>query len=285
MKIFCDTILNMKVIIFGSNGMLGNYIKSFFLSQNIPTFGITRNHYDLSKFTNESLNKLLCDYMINEDTVIINAAGVIPQASKNYHLIEKEYYKINSIFPITLSNICNKYKAKMIHVTTDCVFSGNKGNYIETDEHDAVDSYGISKSLGELCDCTIIRTSIIGEEKFNKRSLLEWVRSNHGKEINGYLNHLWNGVTCLELSKIIHKIITGNLYWKGVRHIFSPQTVSKYELVSMINEIYDLNITVKQYFTEKKIDKSINTIYDTNNTFKIKNLKDQIKELNSYKNL
>lgn len=272
----------MKILVFGSNGMLGNYILSYLNKNNLTAIGITRNDYDLKNLTEESLNKFLLDKNIDENFVLINSAGVIPQASKNYQLTDKDYFKINSIFPIILSKLCNKYKCKMIHVTTDCVFSGEKGNYIETDEHDASDSYGVSKSLGELCNCTIIRTSIIGEEKLNKRSLLEWVKSNANKEINGYVNHYWNGVTCLQLSKIIHCIISENLYWTGVRHIFSPETVNKYELTSMINDIYKFNITIKKFNTEKKIDKSINTIYNTNKEFNIKSLKDQIIEMHNY---
>ena len=135
----------------------------------------------------------------------------------------------------------------MIHVTTDCVFSGKDGNYDENSLHDETNDYGTSKSLGELCKATIIRTSIIGEETINKRSLLEWVRSNRGGEINGFTNHMWNGVTCLQLSKIIEKMIREKFYWEGVRHTFSPRSVSKYELVSLINEIYDLNIKVNKF--------------------------------------
>ena len=91
----------------------------------------------------------------------------------------------------------------MIHVTTDCVFSGKDGNYNENSIHDETNDYGISKSLGELCDATIIRTSIIGEEINNKRSLLEWVRSNSGKEINGYENHFGMELLDLQLAYIL----------------------------------------------------------------------------------
>ena len=86
-------------------------------------------------------------------------------------------------------------------------FTGKKGSYNEDDLHDEINDYGTSKSLGELCDATIIRTSIIGEELRNKRSLLEWVKSNAHGEINGYDNHYWNGVTCLQLSFFIKDII------------------------------------------------------------------------------
>lgn len=274
--------MKMKILIFGSNGMLGNYILSYLNKKNMNVEGITRNDYDLSTLTEQSLEKLLVEKNINENFVLINSAGVIPQASKHHNLTEGDYYKINSIFPIILSKLANKYNCKMFHITTDCVFSGKKGNYIENDCHDASDTYGISKSLGEFCDCTIIRTSIIGEEIYNKRSLLEWVKSNANKEINGYCNHFWNGVTCLELSKIIYKIIAQKLYWTGVRHIFSPDILSKYDLVSIINEIYNLNIHVKKFNTDYIIDKTISTMYGINNLFFIKTLREQIIEMYNY---
>ena len=267
----------MKVFIFGSNGMLGNYIKSY-LEQYYKICNLTRTDYDLSKLNINSLEKLLLNEYLEKGDIIINCAGVIPQASKQRGLDTRLYFTINSLFPVILSQICDKIGAKMIHITTDCVFSGKNGLYNELSEHDETNDYGMSKSLGELCNATIIRTSIIGEELTNKRSLLEWVKSNKGKEINGFVNHFWNGVTCLELSKIIYKIINKKLYWEGVRHIFSPKSVSKFELVSMINEVYDLTIKIIPYETEK-VDKTITTIYESNKLFNIPDLKEQIMDL------
>jgi dTDP-4-dehydrorhamnose reductase len=144
--------------------------------------------------------------------------------------------------------------------------------------HDETNDYGISKSLGELGECTIVRTSIIGEEQINKRSLLEWTLANKGGNVNGYINHLWNGVTCFQLSNIIYDIIQKEMFWKGVRHIFSPTQVSKYELVCLINEIYDLRITINEYQTPQRIDKTLASIYDTCYVFNIPSLKQQIQE-------
>jgi dTDP-4-dehydrorhamnose reductase len=162
------------------------------------------------------------------------------------------------------------------------IFPFRDGNYNKNSIHDEINDYGTSKSLGELCYGTIIRTSIIGEEVINKRSLVEWIKGNKDGEINGYINHYWNGVTCLELSKIIYKIINENLYWNGVRHIFSPTTVSKYELCNMINNTYGLNIKIKEYNTEK-VDKSISSIYETIKIFNIPELEEQITRMKIYK--
>lgn len=284
----------MKVILFGSNGMLGGYIKSYFLYNNVNTIALTRNDIDIAIANHHVLEHFLKKYDIDESTVVINAAGIIPQVSAQKLIHDYDYIKVNSIFPSILSTIVEKFNAKMIHITTDCVFSGNNddnqtiisrninGKYVETDIHDAQDMYGISKSMGENIHCTVIRTSIIGEELYNKRSLLEWVKKNNNGSINGYKNHMWNGVTCLQLAKIILHIIQNNLYWIGVRHIFSPSIVSKHELVTYINDIYDLNIDIKDYYCDKSVDKSMSTIY---NDFKydIPLIRDQISELQNFK--
>lgn len=272
----------MKIFIFGSNGMLGTYIADYF-KKSYKIIELTRKDYNINNLSISSLTDLLELKNIQKNDIVVNCAGVIPQSKNQRSLDTKLYFTINSLFPVVLSQICDKFRAKMIHITTDCVFSGMDGNYNENSKHDETNDYGISKSLGELCNATIIRTSIIGEEINNKRSLLEWVKSNKNKEINGYSNHYWNGVTCLQLSKIIRTIIQNNNFWNGVRHIFSPRTVSKYELVSMINETYDLQITINPFDAEIRSDKSISTIYEINHEFNIPDLKEQIDEMKEYK--
>ena len=267
----------MKIFIFGSNGMLGNYVK-LYLSKSYEIIALTRKDYDISNLSIDSLSQLLLNKNIQKDDIIINCAGIIPQASKQRTLDTRLYFQVNSLFPVILSQVCQKFETKMIHITTDCVFSGKTGNYDENSIHDEINDYGMSKSLGELCKATIIRTSIIGEEINNKRSLLEWIKSNKNNTINGYINHFWNGITCLELSKIIFKIINKNLYWSGIRHIYSPRSVTKYELAIIINDIYNLNITINKYRTEESIDKTIISIYEDNNKFNISDISVQIKE-------
>jgi dTDP-4-dehydrorhamnose reductase len=110
--------------------------------------------------------------------------------------------------------------------------------------------------------------------------LLEWVRSNRGKQINGYKNHIWNGVTCLELAKLIEKIIRNNLYWRGSKHFFSPTPVSKYDLILLINKIYDLNITINPTTNGKIVDKSLSSVYSP--LFNIPMLEKQIEELKQF---
>jgi dTDP-4-dehydrorhamnose reductase len=160
----------MKIYIFGSNGMLGCYLRKY-LTIDHQVVPLTRDNFDLRK-------SMFLDYLnffknnhLNQDDVIINAAGIIKQ--KKFDI--KDLVLVNSCFPHVLADIKSVLGCNIIHVTTDCVFSGTKGNYKETDHHDCFDEYGKSKSLGENSTLTCIRTSIIGEENHNKKSLLEWV--------------------------------------------------------------------------------------------------------------
>jgi len=247
----------MRVIIFGSNGMLGNYLYSFLkYKSNMDIISFSRKNLDICKTTKETLHNFLEPIVSKDDSVIINAAGVIKQREKNI----EEMIFVNSIFPHMLANLSKNLNFKCIHITTDCVFAGDKGKYTEKSPHDCLDAYGKSKSLGENPNSCVIRTSIIGDELYNKKSLLEWCVSMRGKEINGYTNHFWNGVTCLELSSIIKKIINKNFFWEGVRHIFS-EDVSKFELIQMINFHYNLNLNIKKYETKYPCDRTLRTNY------------------------
>jgi len=252
--------------------MLGNYVSSY-LSSFYKVIKLTRKDYDISKLSILSLERFLTK--IEKDDIIINCSGAIPQRGGD----KKYYYVVNSLFPVVLSMYCKQKDIKLIHITTDCVYSGDIGNYDENSISNETNDYGISKSLGDMAYGTIIRTSIIGEETENKKSLLEWLKLNKNKTVNGYADHYWNGVTCLELSKIICKIIGENDFWVGIKHVFSPTSVSKYELLMMINEIYDLNVNIIKTFTEK-CDKTLSSIYSK---FDVPELYQQIQELRNYK--
>jgi len=266
----------MKIILFGSNGMLGTYLNSY-LSIKHEVVPLTRKDYDLSanNMDESSLFHFLKE-VVNDGDVIINAAGIIKQREHNIN----DMIMVNSLFPNFLAKFKTLVNCNVIHITSDSVFSGRDGGYDETAKHDCVDYYGQSKSLGEHPQLTSIRTSTIGEEKNNRKSILEWVRSNSGKTISGYLNHKWNGVTCLQLSKIINSIIDYKIYWDGVRHIHSPNTVSKIELCGMINDVYKLGITIEGVETPENCFRDLSTI---NKKFDIPTLREQIMEMNKYK--
>jgi len=268
-----------KLIIFGSNGMLGNYIKSYFIKKTTyEVICVTRKEYEITADNISKLEEYLLS-IISENTCIINCCGLIPQRINNSYT--ELYYLINTVFPLYLSNICIKYRLKLICPTTDCVFSGKKGNYIETDFHDEINIYGISKSLGESSSATIIRTSIIGEELYNKKSFLEFVKN--GNIINGWSNHYWNGITCYQYCKVIDKIISEDLFWKGVRHIYSPVKKTKYDLACIIKKVYGLSININKCNSDNMIDKTLSSIYSINTIFTIPSLEEQIYEQSQYK--
>uniref|UniRef100_A0A6C0AQW4 RmlD-like substrate binding domain-containing protein n=1 Tax=viral metagenome TaxID=1070528 RepID=A0A6C0AQW4_9ZZZZ len=233
----------MNIVLFGSTGMLGRYVYNI-LKDEYNVICIKRNEFDIE---NDNWSKLyyIIESNLKENDVIINCAGIIPQ--KYEHDSYKTYIRINTLFPHKLNEISKKNNYKFLHITTDCVYDGLKGNYSVNDTHTAKNIYGISKSQGEPEEATIIRTSIIGEELTGKKSLIEWVKSNKNGKIKGYTNHYWNGVTCLTLANLIKNTIDSNDFWLGVRHIFSPNIVTKYELCCYINEIYDLNINIEKY--------------------------------------
>jgi dTDP-4-dehydrorhamnose reductase len=181
---------------------------------------------------------------------------------------------VNSLFPHVLEEVSKTIGCKVIHITTDCVFSGLRGFYSETDDHDCVDEYGKTKSLGENKNLMVIRTSIIGEELKNKKSLIEWVKSQNNSKVNGFTNHFWNGVTCLELAKFVENIISTESYWAGVRHIFSPEIVSKFDLLRIIKKTYNLNIDITPS-TANFCDRSLTSIYDPKIS---KSLEQQVQE-------
>lgn len=265
-----------KVLLFGSTGMLGSYVYSYF--SNIPCLSIASVNYRITSSNLAKLEDILIEHNIDCNTCVINCVGLIPQRKQGHS--EHEYYLVNAIFPQILSIICQKYDAKMIQPTTDCVFSGNReeGLYKETDIHDETGHYGMSKSLGEPANCTVIRTSIIGREKCNKRSFLEWVLSNKDKEITGWSNHYWNGITCLEYCKVMHRIIKENLFWMGVRHIYSPTPVSKYELACMIRSVFGLeSIQIRKIECEHIVNKTLCTNFEK--MFEISELYDQLNGL------
>ncbi len=264
----------MKVLITGSSGMLGNTLKKYLEKSGILYDTLDRNELDLSKCSYSELEKKIIS---KECNYLINCAGIIKQRKK---VKFEEYVAVNSLLPHRLSNICESLNIKMFHITTDCIYNGTTGNYSELSKSDVSDDYGLSKLLGEPINCCSIRTSIIGEEESNKLSLLEWVRSNKNSEINGFTNHFWNGLTCLQISKLILEMIQKDIFWNGTRHIFS-QIVSKHQLVSMINDIYELNIKINPIEDKNSINRTLVSEYDIS-IFDIPDLYTQIKETKDF---
>lgn len=258
--------------------MLGRYVVKYLLDNNHFVISSTRKDIDAEHDKGSSLTDKILKY---KPGVVINCIGLIKQRK---NVTTEQMIAVNSTFPFELANACNSISVPLIHITTDCVFDGKLGAYSETSEHTATDTYGKSKSEGEPKNCTVIRTSIVGEEPLGQKlSLLEWVRSQSDKTINGFTNHYWNGVTCLQLAQIIEEIIEEDLYWSGVRHIFSPFMISKCELVRMICDIYRLQITVEHTQTISFCDRTLKSNYNDCASFQIPELWKQIKAMKEFK--
>jgi dTDP-4-dehydrorhamnose reductase len=265
----------MKIYILGNKGMLGNYVYSY-LKGYFDVVPLNRDQFDASSVNDAKLKKLFVN--IKPKDVVINCIGAIkPQVDK---LGDINAIKVNSVFPLVLSNFLEKKNVSLYHITTDCVFSGLKGKYVETDIHDVSDVYGRTKSLGEPKNCSVIRTSIIGEEKGTKRSFVEWVKSENGKEVNGFINHFWNGLTCLELAKILKHFIEKNIIWSGVKHLYTPNDYSKYKMVDMVSKIWNVKLKIKKVKAGVPCDRTLRTIYPI--ILKIPNLEKQLKEMKKF---
>ena len=269
----------MTIFILGSTGMLGRYVTTY-LKKKYGVVEINRSKLDASTITELELNNLFTKYHIYRDDVIINCMGVIK------HILDKKgilnAIKINSLFPHILESATLRRGIKVIHASTDCVFDGLRGFYDENDATNPLDVYGKTKALGEPKNITVIRTSIIGEEVKQKKSLIEWVISNKNGEIDGFTNHWWNGVTCLQFAKICDEIIDRNLYWNGVQHIHSDN-VSKYELVELINNYYKLNIKINPKKASTYCNRILTSIYPLK--IHIPSIENQISELVKFQDI
>lgn len=267
--------MSSKIIaIFGIDGMLGRYVKTVLQSKHFVR-SLCRKGCDISQASKSEIMSQIegCD-------IVVNCAGIIKQR-KDIGLLEM--IQVNSVFPHMLADVCEKENIRMIHITTDCVFDGKKGMYAEQCSHDALDVYGKSKSLGEPETSTNIRTSIIGEKPEDKHSLIEWVKSQKGRTIQGYTNHLWNGITCLQLAKVIEQTISTENFWKGTRHIYSPNHTNKWQLLSWINDIYNLELTIKKCVIDP-CDRRLFSKYDPDmqHVLKIPEILKQIQEQKDY---
>lgn len=267
-----------KIIVFGSTGMMGRYVYEYFKrNDQFDVFAVTRDSgVDAKNVSLLKLKSILRSFGADHNTIVINAIGAIPHAG----IVESgDYYLINTVFPMMLSKACRYFCAYLVHPTTDCVFSGRHGKYNEEALHDETSDYGLSKSLGENIYATVIRTSIIGETP-KGISLVEWVKSNAGNQVNGYTNHYWNGITCLQFAKIVHQMIENDSFWVGIKHIKSPRIVSKYELVELINKHFKLGVTVTPVQKDTLCDRSLESKYDS--AFDIPDISYQLQELQEF---
>ena len=240
--------MKKKILLLGGTGMAGHMI--YYYLQNTNKY-IIKNVVYRNKLTEDSIvvdvtDKAAVELIVRQENpdIIINCIGVLIKGSKEHP--DNAIY-INAYFPHLLKRISDNIDAKLIHISTDCVFSGKKGNYSESDFRDADDVYGRSKALGEIInnkDLTI-RTSIIGPElKHNGEGLFHWFITQQG-EVYGFKTAIWGGVTTLELAKAIDYAIENNT--TGLVQLSNGIGINKYDLLMLFKKIWNKDIKINPY--------------------------------------
>jgi dTDP-4-dehydrorhamnose reductase len=250
-----------KVLVLGSTGMLGHIVHYYLDSTNIYDL------YNLSFRIKLNTKTIIVDIsdqqklsnLINEISpdVIINCIGILIKGS-NENI--KNAIFINAFFSHWLKDVCEEINCKLIHISTDCVFSGKNGGNDENSIKDAIDDYGKTKSLGEFDSINhlCLRTSIIGPELKQKgEGLMHWLFNQQGT-INGFKNVFWSGVTTLELAKVIHFSIENNI--SGLWNVTNGEPISKFDLLKTIIKTFSINKLKLEPNTDKISDKSLKSI-------------------------
>lgn len=257
-----------KVFIIGITGMLGSTLLKKLASNNqLDVYGSSRKSNPIK--SHEHINykhigkldilddDILFDHISSvKPEIIINCAGVIKQIKSAQNPLD--IIPVNSLFPHKLEKFCSSKKIRLIHISTDCVFSGQKGNYKEEDISDAEDLYGKSKHIGEVYgeNSLTLRTSIIGHENGTSNSLLEWFLLQSNKT-EGYKNAIFSGLTTLELSSIIEVVIIKFKDLSGLYQV-SSKPISKFDLLTLIKKIYEKDIDIIPSY-KVEINRSLNS--------------------------
>ena len=256
-------------MVLGASGMLGNAVFRFFSqNSNHNVIGTLRSAASLRFFAEELHSNLIINVEAdNQDSLIetfsivrpdlvINCIGLVkqmPQAKDAMLTIP-----LNALLPHRLAKLCQMSGARLIHISTDCVFSGSRGMYKETDFADADDLYGRSKLLGEVFynNAVTLRTSIIGHELNGKKSLVDWFLAQEGT-VKGYKKAIFSGLPTVEIARIIRDFIIPNTNMRGLYHL-SAEPINKFELLALIASIYKKNINIYPD-EEVSIDRSLDS--------------------------
>jgi len=259
----------MRILILGGDGMLGHQLfkhlkpmhdvrvtlrKDLTAYKRFMQFGTENTYAGVDVSSMDKLAEVLTNFYPD---AVVNAIGIVKQLLEANESIPS--LEINALFPHRLALLCKNINARMIHLSTDCIFSGQKGNYVEADFSDAEDLYGRTKFLGEVTDshCLTLRTSMIGQELSRKKSLLEWFLAQK-KTVNGYKKVIFSGFTTLELSRVIEMIMVQYPAASGIYHV-SSDPISKFDLLSLIKEGLKLPIEIipdESFACDRSLDSS-----------------------------
>lgn len=247
--------LSMAILVLGATGMLGHKLMQV-LSGRFATTGTVRGstaqyaeHPVLGPMRlvgdvqAESFDSVVRAFTIVKPTVVINCVGIIKQLPAAKAPLPS--ITINALFPHRLAQLCQAASVALIQISTDCVFSGRKGNYTEDDPSDAEDLYGRTKLLGEVTGsgCLTLRTSIIGRELQNGLGLVEWFIAQRSGKATGYSRAIYSGLTTQALAELIGDILEQRPDLTGLWHV-SSDPISKYELLGLVNQALHLGVTL-----------------------------------------
>jgi dTDP-4-dehydrorhamnose reductase len=255
-----------KILILGSRGMAGHVIVKFLKNKEKYIIGqVSRTKsqvpysYNIDVTDIYEFSKVIDNF---SPDIIINCLGILNNEAENNP--EKAIF-INSFIPHYLAKKIAIIGGRLIHISTDCVFSGQKGNYLESDVKDGIGFYAQSKAIGEVDygNNLTIRTSIVGPElKQNGIGLFHWFLTNKDTEIKGYANAFWGGVSTFQLAIAVEKAID-NSKIKGIVHLTNGKKISKCDLVKTFNSVFNKKIIINEDFNYK-IDKSLSVGKQTN---------------------
>ncbi len=271
-----------KILVLGIGGMAGHVIFERLRSspehEVIGTVNQTPNGNEGVRLDVTDLEELTRFLMEERPDLIVNCVGMLIKGSKEQ---PSKTILINAFLPHFIKELISAWGGKLIHISTDCVFSGLKGAYIETDQKDAMDLYGQSKALGEIVDNQhlTIRTSIIGPElKIAGEGLLHWFMAQSG-DINGYTQAWWSGVTTLELSKFILHTINNSV--TGLVHLTNNTKINKYDLLKLFSTVFTKGDVSISPYNNKVVDKSF---VNTNSSlgYKVPSYQQMLEELKSF---
>jgi dTDP-4-dehydrorhamnose reductase len=255
--------------VFGANGMLGHKVLQEF-NRRFDTWGTIRasigpwEHlpfFQSDKIVEDvevtSHGKIIDALDLVQPKVVVNCIGIVKKLEEGESPVSA--ITVNALFPHWLAELCRERGIRLIHISTDCVFSGKVGDYAENALPDPYDLYGRTKLLGEVTEqnCLTLRTSIIGRELKRTVGLLEWFLSQNGKTIQGYKYAIFSGFTTSELASILAHIVANYTDLYGLYHL-SAEPISKYDLLYMIREALSLEITINEY-TGFLVNRSLNS--------------------------
>jgi dTDP-4-dehydrorhamnose reductase len=260
----------MRVLVLGVTGMLGSAVlKVFSEKPEFDVWGTLRNS-SARRYFSESLHSHLIANVdvLDQDSLVatlqrvkpdlvINCVGLIKQLENAKDPLT--VLPVNAMLPHRLSKLCALAGARLVHVSTDCVFSGSKGGYLESDFSDAEDLYGKSKYIGELHDAShaiTLRTSIIGHELNSTNALLDWFLSQNGS-VNGYSKAVFSGLPTIELARVIRDFVIPNNTLHGLYHV-SAKPIAKLDLLRIVSAQYGKDIEIHPN-DSLVIDRSLNS--------------------------